>query len=93
MYDEMNGSFIDDMGLVEAGANVLDGAGFMFDNAEEKLRQLAIQLGEACLTNDLAALISQKRDFEMVKSARKSTISAFGGRSSKSSKSTVSKPP
>lgn len=65
MYDEVNGSFIDEMGVGEGQA------GYLYDNAEEKLRQLAVQLGEACLTNDLAALISQKRELELVKSARK----------------------
>jgi hypothetical protein len=34
----MNGSFIDEVGLAEAGQTVLDGNGFMFENAEEKLR-------------------------------------------------------
>eukprot|EP00347_Sterkiella_histriomuscorum_P005241 403357349 len=63
IYDEINGSFVDDLG---DGQN-----GYIYDNAEEKLRQLAMQLGESCLTNDLAALISQKRDIELVKSARK----------------------
>lgn len=41
------------------------------DNAEQKLANLAAQLGESCLTNDLAALMSQKRDLELVESARK----------------------
>ena len=71
MYEDVNGSFIDDLGLDAAGHTVIGGGGFIFENAEEKLRVLAIQLGEACLTNDLAALISQKRDIELVKSARK----------------------
>lgn len=71
LYEDVNGSFIDDLGLDAAGQTVLGNGGFIFENAEEKLRVLAIQLGEACLTNDLAALISQKRDIELVKSARK----------------------
>lgn len=84
----MNGSFIDDIGLAEGGHTILDGnGGFMFENAEEKLRQLAIQLGEACLTNDLAALISQKRDIELVKSARKSVHSGIGSRTTKAANS------
>ena len=71
LYEEVNGSF-DEMGFVDgAGQTVIGGGDFNFENAEEKLKQLAIQLGEACLTNDLAALISQKRDIELVKTARK----------------------
>ena len=54
---------------------MIGGGDFNFENAEEKLKQLAIQLGEACLTNDLAALISQKRDLQMVKTARKGAVS------------------
>ncbi len=80
VYDEMNGSFIDEFGLQDAGQTALDN--FLFENAEEKLRQLAVQLGEACLTNDLAALISQKRDIELVKSARKQG-STIGSRTTK----------
>ena len=30
----------------------------IFDCAEDKLQNLALQLGESCLTNDLAALMS-----------------------------------
>lgn len=63
MFDDVNGSF------------AIDGAGdanpLQFINAEEKLQNLAIQLGESCLTHDLAALMSQKRDLELVESARK----------------------
>lgn len=44
---------------------------YLYDNAEEKLRLLAISLGESCLTHDLAALINQKRELELVESARK----------------------
>ena len=63
MFDDVNGSFA----LDNAGeANPLE-----FINAEEKLQNLAIQLGESCLTHDLAALMSQKRDLELVESARK----------------------
>jgi hypothetical protein len=58
---------------------VIGGGDFNFENAEEKLKQLAIQLGEACLTNDLAALISQKRDLQMVKTARKGAVSSGAG--------------
>lgn len=36
---------------------------------------LADQLGESCLTNDLAALMGQKRDFELAETARKSVYS------------------
>jgi hypothetical protein len=32
---------------------------------------LAIQLGESCLTNDLAALVSQKREIDLAMTARK----------------------
>ena len=65
-YEDVNGSFILDEG------NMGDGqTGLIYENATEKLRAIAIQLGEACLTNDLAALISQKRDRELAESARK----------------------
>ena len=37
----------------------------------EKLRNLAIQIGEACLTADLTALIAQKRDNELEQVAKK----------------------
>ena len=37
----------------------------------EKLRNLAIQIGEACLTADLTALIAQKRDSELEQVAKK----------------------
>ena len=40
LYDEMNGSLIDD--LQDAGQAAIDEAGYMFENAEEKLRQLAV---------------------------------------------------
>lgn len=63
MFDEVNGSFA--MGDAQE-ANPL-----ALINAEEKLENLAIQLGESCLTHDLAALMSQKRDLELVESARK----------------------
>jgi hypothetical protein len=43
----------------------------IYESAEDKLATLAVQLGESCLTNDLAALMNQKRDFELVESARK----------------------
>ena len=42
LYDDMNGSFIDDIGLVDGGQTLMEGAGFMFENAGEKLRLLAI---------------------------------------------------
>ena len=87
LYEDVNGSFIDDLGLDAAGQTVLGGGGFIFENAEEKLRVLAIQLGEACLTNDLAALISQKRDIELVKSARKT-----GNQNGRGSKTTKTAP-
>lgn len=48
IYDEGNGSFA----MEDANGR------YLYDNAEEKLRQLAISLGESCLTHDLAALIS-----------------------------------
>lgn len=38
MYDEVNGSFIDDMGL----GNGQGGNGYLYDNAEEKLKQIAV---------------------------------------------------
>ena len=63
IFDEVNGSFALDNG---PDPNQME-----FDNAEEKLQNLAIQLGESCLTNDLACLMSQKRDLELVESARK----------------------
>ena len=63
IFDEVNGSFILDNGV--------DNNQMEFDNAEEKLYNLAVQLGESCLTNDLACLMSQKRDLELVESARK----------------------
>ena len=63
MFDDVNGSF--------ALENVQDANPLEFINAEEKLQNLAIQLGESCLTHDLAALMSQKRDLELVESARK----------------------
>lgn len=37
IYDEMNGSFNDELGMIEAGQTVMEGE-LMFDNAEEKLR-------------------------------------------------------
>jgi hypothetical protein len=40
-------------------------------SAENKLKNLAVQLGEACLITDLAALMTQKRDHELAESARK----------------------
>lgn len=43
----------------------------MQQTAEDKLKILAIQIGESCLTNDLAALMSQKRDIDLADSARK----------------------
>jgi hypothetical protein len=43
----------------------------MQQTAEDKLKMLAIQIGESCLTNDLAALMSQKRDIDLAESARK----------------------
>ena len=49
-FDEMNGSFAID--------NFVDDEHAVFENAEEKLKNLAIQLGESCLTNDLAFLMS-----------------------------------
>ena len=63
MFEDVNGSFALD--------NAADPNQMEFDNAEEKLQNLAIQLGESCLTNDLAFLMSQKRDLELVESARK----------------------
>ena len=42
LYEDVNGSFIEDMGLDAAGQTVLGGGGYIFDNAEEKLKQLAI---------------------------------------------------
>jgi len=63
IYDEVNGSFVLE--------NAQDNNCMIYDNAQEKLQTLAIQLGESCLTNDLAALMGQKRDFELVQSARK----------------------
>lgn len=48
IYDDPNGSFV---------ADEFQG-GLVYDNAEEKLKALAIQLGESCLTSDLAALMS-----------------------------------
>ena len=63
IFDDVNGSFH----LGDAP----DAGNLEFINAEEKLHNLAIQLGESCLTHDLAALMSQKRDLELVESARK----------------------
>lgn len=40
-------------------------------SAEVYLKQLALQLGESCLTNDLASLVSQKREFDLAITARK----------------------
>ncbi len=39
-YDDINGSFIDEMAMAEAGQTIIDAP--MYENAEEKLRQLAI---------------------------------------------------
>ena len=42
LYEEVNGSF-DEMGFVDgAGQTVIGGGYFNFENAEEKLKQLAI---------------------------------------------------
>ncbi len=60
-YEDGN-SFIQD----EGGADDV-----LLDNAEEKLKNLALQLGEGFCTQDLAALMSQKRDIELEMSARK----------------------
>ena len=49
IFDDVNGSF--------ALENCADPNQIEFDNAEEKLQNLAIQLGESCLTNDLAFLM------------------------------------
>jgi len=40
-----------------------------------KLHELALQLGEASVANDMAALVSQKRDIELERQARKTALS------------------
>ena len=59
------GDELDNSGLYD---NKMVGAG---QSAEQKLKQLATQLGESCLTYDLAALMSQKREFDLAITARK----------------------
>lgn len=58
--------------IVEENTNPVE-----FLTAHEKLRNLAIQLGEACLTADLTGLIAQKRDHELEREAK---LAAFPGK-------------
>jgi hypothetical protein len=58
--------------IVEENTNPVD-----YLTAHEKLRNLAIQLGEACLTADLTGLMAQKRDHDLEREAK---LSAFPGK-------------
>lgn len=42
----------------------------IYMSGADKLRSLAVQIGESCLTNDLAALLAHRRDFELERHAR-----------------------
>jgi len=57
-----DGSFVGDLGEQE--------------DYSQKLDELALQLGEASVANDMAALVSQKRDIELERQARKTALSA-----------------
>mmetsp|Transcript_10661 Transcript_10661/g.20673 ORF Transcript_10661/g.20673 Transcript_10661/m.20673 type:complete len:1973 (-) Transcript_10661:893-6811(-) len=55
--------------IAEESTNLND-----YMTANEKLKQLATELGEACLTADLTALIAHKRDNELEKVAKATVI-------------------
>jgi serine/threonine protein kinase len=55
--------------IAEESSNLND-----YMTASEKLRNLATELGEACLTADLTALIAHKRDNELEKVAKATVI-------------------
>ena len=42
--------------------------------SKEKLKELALQLGESCLACDFTSLINQKRDYEIEKYKKKITV-------------------